>query len=110
MRDDQRARLAALSEKLADVMLEEADPDLWPGAGIPMDEWTRGDRGDRVWMKKNANATMTLLLRVEQLRTVEPGKTPAGGEEPEDEEARMIEKAERAAREVLQRAKARASG
>lgn len=103
MRPDQLARLAALSEKLADVMLEEADPDLWPGAGKPMDEWTKDERGNRVWIKKNANATMTLLLRVEQLRVVDEGRPPGGGDDPDEEERRMIDRAERAARDLMER-------
>ena len=32
MRHDQLQRLQELSEKLADVVLEEADPAEWPGA------------------------------------------------------------------------------
>ena len=36
MREDQKKRLEALSEKLIDVVLEEADPDFWPGAGQPL--------------------------------------------------------------------------
>jgi hypothetical protein len=37
MRPDQIQRLQDLSEKLAEVVLEEADPKEWPGAGISLD-------------------------------------------------------------------------
>jgi phenylpyruvate tautomerase PptA (4-oxalocrotonate tautomerase family) len=33
MHSDYKTRLTALSDKLTDVVLEEADPDNWPGAG-----------------------------------------------------------------------------
>lgn len=63
MRPDQIARLQELQEKLADVVLEEADPDLWPGAGMAMADMDRETRGDRYWSKKNAAATFAILER-----------------------------------------------
>ncbi|ERK15909.1 hypothetical protein L581_0256 [Serratia fonticola AU-AP2C] len=33
MHNDYRTRLTVLSDKLTDVVLDEADPDNWPGAG-----------------------------------------------------------------------------
>lgn len=68
MRPDQIARLAGLSEELADVMFDEATPSHWPAHGIPLSEMTTEDRGNRYWCKKNAAATMSLLVRVETLR------------------------------------------
>lgn len=104
MRPDQRERLSRIAESLADVMLDEIDPAMWPGANKPQGEWDKAIRGDRVWMKKNANATMTLLLRIEQLRAVEAGEKPGGpADDPEDEEARLITKAEAAADELLRK-------
>ncbi len=67
MRPDQLQRLAELSEKLADVVLEEADPDTWPGAGVPLADMTTEDRGNRYWSKKNAAATFSLLERTASL-------------------------------------------
>lgn len=67
MRKDQLESLARLSEKLADVVLEEADPDNWPAAGIPLAEQSKDDRGDRYWAKKNASATFSMLITVEKL-------------------------------------------
>jgi hypothetical protein len=67
MRPDQIARLQDLSEKLADVVLEEADPQEWPGAGIPLASLSQQERGDRYWCKKNAAASFSLLERTSSL-------------------------------------------
>jgi hypothetical protein len=67
MRADQIARLRELSEKLADVVLEEADPAEWPGAGTPLAALTQQERGDRFWCKRNASATFALLERSESM-------------------------------------------
>lgn len=69
MRQDQIQRLAELSEKLAEVVLEEADPAEWPGAGVPLASMTKEERGDRYWSKKNAAATFALLERTTSLLT-----------------------------------------
>lgn len=67
MRRDQFETLQTLSERLTDVVINEADPDNWPGTGIPLVEMTKEQRGDRYWMKKNAVATLSLILRIHQL-------------------------------------------
>lgn len=67
MRQDQYERLQALSEKLTDVFLEEADSDKWPGADIPANTMDAKTRGDRYWCKKNAVATVSLVQRVHTL-------------------------------------------
>ncbi|WP_213763517.1 hypothetical protein [Caballeronia sp. dw_19] len=67
MRDDQYLRLQALSEKLTDVFLDEADSDKWPGAGAALQSMDKATRGDRYWSKKNAAATVMLIGRVENL-------------------------------------------
>jgi hypothetical protein len=67
MRPDQLQRIADLSEKLAEVVLEEADPDTWPGAGVPLAEMSNDQRGNRYWAKKNAAATFALLERTASL-------------------------------------------
>lgn len=63
MRPDQIQRLRELQEKLAEVVLEEADPDTWPGAGVPLADVDQTTRGNRYWCKKNAAATFALLER-----------------------------------------------
>ena len=80
MRADQLTRLNVLSEGLADVLIDEADPASWPGAGTRLADLTKADRGDRYWCKKNAFATVALLARVEQLRgATHGGTTPVTG-------------------------------
>ena len=69
MRQDQLQRLQELSEKLADVVLEEADPAEWPGANTPLAALCQQERGDRYWCKKNAAATFALLERTTSLLT-----------------------------------------
>ncbi|MFT3805425.1 hypothetical protein [Arenimonas sp.] len=67
MRQDQYERLQALSEKLTEVFLGEADPETWTGANTPLAEMTQQQRGDRYWEKKNAVATLSLIGRVHHL-------------------------------------------
>lgn len=104
MRPDQLQRLADLSEKLADVVIEECDPDEWSGAGRAPREMTQQERGDRYWCKKNASATLSLLQRVEQLRSPSEGA-------PQDQDgtdlSHEISQAERRAAQLLDRISAR---
>jgi hypothetical protein len=67
MRIDQYEKLQVLSEKLTDVVIDEADPANWPGAGWKPAELTKEQRGDRYWSKKNAVATLSLIGRIHQL-------------------------------------------
>lgn len=104
MRPDQLTRLADLSEKLAEDVLVEADPGNWPGAGVPFEDWDKAIRGDRYWMKKNAAASMALLMRVEQLRAdrqKRDGEAPASDEPDVDKD---IAAAEREASRLLDKA------
>lgn len=105
MRDDQIKRLKALSEGLADVVLEEANPDNWPGAGKSLADLSREERGDRHWSKKNAAASMTLLVKVISITGHVQGGTLPKGDTEEDLEA-MQAKAESEALALLERAQA----
>jgi|GEM_PF-6468564 len=67
MHNDYKIRLNAPSDKLTDVVLEEADPDTWPSAAKPPDKHTKQERGDRHWCKNNAAALLTLLVKVRLL-------------------------------------------
>jgi hypothetical protein len=101
MRPDQIERLRELQEKLADVVLEEADPDTWPGAGQQACDLSREDRGDRYWCKKNAAATFALLERTTSTLTEYHAPT---GLEPAAQEAdidRQIAKREKEAAVLL---------
>lgn len=110
MRDDQLKRMAELSEKLAEVVLEEADPDLWPGAGVPLADMTTQDRGDRYWSKKNAAATFALLVRTEEI--VERVKNPQDEARHGEDLDALIGQAEKKAEALLKRvgATARSAG
>ena len=102
MRQDQIQRLAELSEKLADVVLEEADPAEWPGAGVPLASMTKEERGDRYWCKKNAAATFALLERTSSLLT--DVKTVGNDRHKDDEDLdKQIQAKEKEAAKMLER-------
>jgi len=67
MRDDQKARLLALQERLLDVFMAEADPSNWSGEGKVGKQMTSQERGDRHWDKKSAAGTMMVLTGVDKL-------------------------------------------
>lgn len=105
MRPDQIERLKALSEGLADVVISEADPAMWPGAGKDAADLTKDERGNRYWSKKNAAATMTLLVKVMSIAGhVQGGTLPSGTTEEDLEDIQA--KAEREATALLERAQA----
>lgn len=103
MREDQIDRLRELSEGLAEVVIAETDPHAWPGSDKTLSELTKEERGDRYWCKKNAAATMTLLLKVVNIAGIvgrgnKPGETSA-----EDELDSELAAAERQAAAMLER-------
>lgn len=67
MRIDQYEKLQALTEKLTDAFLAEADPDVWPGHGVAIAAMDQQTRGDRYWCKKNAAATLSVIVRTNHL-------------------------------------------
>lgn len=103
MRDDQVQRLQALSEDLAEVVIEELDPNAWPGAGKPLAEITKDERGDRYWCKKNAAATMTLLLKVVNINGIMSKQKPGDDPGVQTELDAELAAAEREAAAILER-------
>lgn len=93
MRQDQYDALQQLNVKLTDVFLKEADPDQWPGHSTPPLEMTKEQRGDRYWHKKNAVATIAIMMRVGNLVDIIQRNTQGGGggAEVADEDA-MLDK------------------
>lgn len=94
MRDDQKILLAEIEERLVDALLEEADPNMWNGAGQPLADMDQETRGNRYWCKKNAQATLALALNVNKLtaNTKEAlGRDPYKESELDDQ-IRMAEK------------------
>lgn len=102
MKQTQIEKLQELQERLADVFLDEADPRNWPGAGVKQADMAQKDRGDRVWIKKNAMGTVNLICRITTLLAPTP---PAGGGTPDEEKelADMRRAAEKEASELLGR-------
>lgn len=93
MRPDQYTKLQSLSEKLADVFIQEANPDNWPGAGLLPADMDKQTRGDRYWVKKNAVATLSLLTKMDTLKGVAaPAADSAETEGLLDEEIASAEK------------------
>lgn len=90
MRQDQFERLQDIIEKLTDVLISEADPSMWPGAGLAPTAMDQQTRGDRYWTKKNAAATLALNMRCINLVGVIQNRggigTPPGDGEPVDSE------------------------
>lgn len=104
MRDDQIVRLQALTERLGEVVITEVDPHQWPGADKPPSELTQQERGDRYWCKKNAAATMTLLLKVVNIAGILNRQKPAPEAGAEiDELDGEIAAAEREAQAIIER-------
>ena len=113
MRPDQLQRLAELSEKLAEVVLEEADPAEWPGANTPLAALSQQERGDRYWSKKNAAATFSLLDRTLSIVANKAGSTSKTPEEDADLEKQIAAKEREASKlldKVMKGAKAAARG
>lgn len=100
MRPDQIQRLHELQEKLAEVVLEEADPGLWPGAGQAPAAMDRETRGDRFWAKKNAAATFALLERTTSTLAYTPNDRQPQADQEVDID-RQIAKREREAAQLL---------
>lgn len=107
MQRDYKTRLSTLCDQLTDVVLQEADPTQWPGADKQISELTKDERGDRYWDKKNAAASLTLLIKVHSLlgMHLRGGTADSLGEQ--DDEAfalgQQVSKAEREATAILER-------
>lgn len=78
MRQDQFEKLQQRAEELVDLFIEESDPSTWPGHGIAQAAMDRGTRGDRLWVKKSAVATLACAQRIIGLVDVVRAKTAAG--------------------------------
>lgn len=101
MRPDQMERLRELEEKLADVFLEEADPDGWSS-----------EKKERYWQRREAAETAALLTRTQALMSNDSGGSRQDPDR-EREAERLIERASKrassAVEKAIARAKARAS-
>lgn len=106
MTPDQLKRLNDLSEKLAEVAIVDADPENWVGFGELPKDLTAADRGNAVWCRKVALATISVLSRVvaitAQVQTVaiprQPGQEETDGDNLLNDE---IDAAEREGKRLL---------
>lgn len=103
MRADQIQRLKDMQEKVAEEALTALDTDLWPGAKVPVEEWTSKIRGDRNWTMKNANAAVTLLVNMKRLADDGAAAAALSPAEEEESEADKVDRAEKRARELIER-------
>lgn len=79
MRQDQYEKLQELTEKLTDAFIGEADPAVWPGQGVAIAAMDQQTRGDRYWCKKNAAATLSVLVRTTNLIGIIQMRGAGGG-------------------------------
>lgn len=79
MRQDQFEKLQELTEKLTDAFIGEADPAVWPGHGVAIAAMDQQTRGDRYWSKKNAAATLSVLIRTTNLIGIIQMRGAGGG-------------------------------
>lgn len=107
MHADYKTRLTDLTDKLTDAVLEEADPENWAGGVKRLGELTKQERGDRYWDKKNAAASLTLLIKVHSLIGMQTrGGTPSNNPGEDDEAfelGQQVSKAEREAAAIIER-------
>jgi hypothetical protein len=102
MKPEQIDKLKALSERLTDVLLFDADPENWVGVGIPASQLSREERGDAYWCRRVATASVSVLMRVESLIADVGAKHPAFGDDEGDLDTE-IAKAEKEAARLLKR-------
>lgn len=103
MRPDQHEKLQDLSARLTDVFIGEAEPADWPGDGVIPREMDQQTRGDRYWCKKNAVATLAIVIRMQNLINFHAPKLNAD-EKAEGEETMLdaeIKAAEKEANRLL---------
>lgn len=101
MRPDQLTRLAEVSERLAEVVILDADPDSWTATGKTLGDMSKEERGDAKWCRQTAVQSVALLVRVQQL--LEPAAPLAPGQNDLPDPEAEISRAERVASDMLDR-------
>lgn len=112
MTPDQDARLAAVENRIAEALIQDADPENWPGNGPGVlkrsADLSREERGDRDWSVKIVMKMAALYKHVAEIRAGgglwERGKQ---GEPPEDGAEDRFLLAEAEASKLLARARSR---
>lgn len=95
MREDQYEKLQALSEKLLDVFIAEADPAQWPGKGLSLGQMDAQTRGDLYWVRKTAASVLVLeakiSTRIAAVQLAGNVTAPAAGADPETEAESQVD-------------------
>lgn len=99
MTPDQYRRLAIVEEKIADLFINEADPDVWPAEG-----------SDRYRAKRSAMETAQLLARTQAIQERFEGQETHDPEWLEKHFEKRIHSAEHAAEKAVAAAMKRRSG
>lgn len=102
MKHEQIIELLAMQERLIDIFLKEGQEEKWP------DMDTKEGRGDRVWYKKNAFATLQIAGKIQSVLLNEAswrnaGKGGDGEADLDEENEREAQEAEAEAKKVLKR-------
>lgn len=109
MRADQIKRLEELQDKLVDIYLDEMQPENWP-QDVPDDETkTMKARGNRVWHKKDANLTITHVIRIKTLLDMRTANAAPGVDEDLEAE-KMTADAMAQADEIIENARGKRFG
>jgi hypothetical protein len=102
VRDDQYARLKDVAEKLADVVIHDANPDNWTATGKASKQMTKDERGDAYWDRKLAAASISVLVRVYSVTGMVERAGDADPEAPIDDSLdKEVSAAEREAKRIL---------
>jgi len=108
MRPDQMQRLQALSERLADRFLADADPDTWTAADKVSRDMTTEERGDAYWCRKVAMSTGGVLNFVLNVMNNADGRQ--SNEANDDALEQQVAAAEKRAAAAVKAAMAKAKG
>lgn len=100
MRDDQKTELERIQQMAIDHTIKAMD-----AADSECDIANKEGRGDRVWLTKAANQSMSLACRIEQFFAVRQGVQPDGekGKPPEQQATEIIKRASKQYQEYKDR-------
>lgn len=100
MREDQLLALTDIQADVCDMFIEECQVNTWPA----MD--TKEGRGDRVWFKHNATASLKIVAQIESVLAARAARLANGQQGPNDDEAtdKLLKRISRKADELLDRA------
>ena len=76
------AELKAIAEKLAVVVVSDANPENWSAAGKKPAKMTAKERGDAVWSRRLAASSLSVLTKVHSVIGIV--ERHAGNRPPED--------------------------